>query len=98
MSAPILVAGAVLLVLLCILIAGCFALTNKLPEPESRAGSVADPMVARMDLRQRAYGKRLRREGRTLLAGKEYIPTMTKPQPAKPPKADRVVSILRVKK
>jgi len=63
------------------------------PRSTSPAGSVADPRVARMDLRQRAYGKRLRREGRSLLSGKEYTPALTKEQPAPPPKSGKVVPI-----
>lgn len=85
-------------VVLLIFLAGCFALEfPRKRRRESDAGSVADPRVARMDLKQRAYGKRLRREGRTLLAGKEYIPTLTIPAPAKPPRADKVVLLRRAK-
>lgn len=64
---------------------------------ENTAGSVADPRVARMDLRMRALGKRMRREGRTLHSPqKRYVPVLTKPAPAeRPPKADRVVTPLR---
>jgi hypothetical protein len=67
------------------------------PRNESTAGSVADPRVARMDLRQRSYGKRLRREGKTLLSGKAYVPVLTIALPVKPPKADKVTPIRRVK-
>lgn len=63
-------------------------------EPKSTLGTMADPRVAKMVVRQRAYGKRLRRQGRSLLSGKEYIPAMTQPAPAaKPPKGDKVVPI-----
>lgn len=48
------------------------------PEPFT----VADPRIARMVLRQRSFGKRLRREGRSLLAGKAYTPVLTKVEPA----------------
>jgi hypothetical protein len=50
-----------------------------------------------MDLRQRSYGKRLRREGKTLLSGKAYVPVLTIALPVKPPKADKVTPIRRVK-
>jgi hypothetical protein len=66
-------------------------------EPRSTLGTMADPRVQVMVTRQRAYGKRLRRQGRSLLSGKEYIPAMTLPAPAKPPKGDKVVPIRRVK-
>ena len=52
--------------------------------PERVAGgSIDEPRVKAMDTRMRAYAKRLRREGRSLTAGKRYIPALTKP--ADPP-------------
>ena len=57
--------------------------------------SVSDPRVARMDLKRRALGKRMRRQGRTLLGGKGYVPVLTKPAEAPPPKANKVVPIRR---
>lgn len=84
-------------VVLLIFLAGCFALEFPRKRRESDAGSVADPKVARMDLKQRAYGKRLRREGRTLLAGKHYTPAVGKPTPAKPTRTDNVTVLRRAK-
>ena len=55
--------------------------------------SVSDPRVARMDLKRRALGKRLRKQGRTLLAGKAYVPALTKAVEESPPKASKVVPI-----
>jgi hypothetical protein len=57
-------------------------------------GTLADPRVASMDKRQREHGEVLRLQGRSLLAGKRYIPAGTKPLDAPPPKAGRVVPIL----
>lgn len=61
-------------------------------------GTMADARVAAMVVRQRAYGRRLRRQGKTLLAGKEYVPVLTRAVPEHhdpPPRADRVVVPLR---
>lgn len=57
-------------------------------------GTSADPDVKRMEARQRAFGERLRRQGRSLLAGKEYVPSLTKPaEPPPPPRANKVVRL-----
>lgn len=67
-----------------------------------RTGTKSSDYEARvkaMELRQREYGKKLRRQGRTLLANKYYIPVLTKPSdpPYPPPMASKVVPILRRK-
>ena len=70
-----------------------WAPTGERPGPCSVKG---DPRVQAMVVKQRAFGKRLRRQGRTLLAGKEYVPALTKPaEPPAPPMADKVVPIRR---
>lgn len=58
--------------------------------------TLRDERVALMVLKQRALGKRMRRQGRSLLADKPYTPVLTKPaeDPA-PPKADKVVPFRR---
>jgi hypothetical protein len=56
-------------------------------EPRSTLGTMADPKVQVMVTRQRAYGKRLRRQGRSLLGGKSgkvYKPALTVQVPIKP--------------
>lgn len=63
-------------------------------------GTAADPDVKQMVVRQRAFGKRLRRQGRSLLGPegkrKAYTPELTKPAPeSPPPRADQVVVPLR---
>ena len=63
-----------------------------------RLGSVAhDDRVALMTARQRYLGKRMRREGRSLLAGKAYRPALTKTEaPVKvAPRSAKVLSIRR---
>jgi hypothetical protein len=50
-----------------------------------------------MDLRQRAFGKRMRRQGKSLLSGKDYKPALTKEQPSAPP-ADGKVVRLRIRR
>lgn len=58
--------------------------------------SSTDTRIARMALKQRALAKRMRREGRHLLAGKPYVPVLTKPaEPERAPRADKVVPIRR---
>jgi len=61
----------------------------------SEFGTRKDPRIEAMDKRMRAYGARLKREGRSLLSGKAYIPTLTKAVPQPPPKADKVIPIRR---
>lgn len=69
------------------------------PDPEAGPCTVeGDARAASMVVKQRALGKRLRREGRSILsAGREYTPVLTKPAPVveRPPKADKVVPIRR---
>jgi hypothetical protein len=62
-----------------------------------RLGSVVDPRVAKMMLKQRALGKRMRRKGKTLFsASKSYVPVLTKQVPLPdPPKAAEVYPIRR---
>lgn len=61
--------------------------------PGITGGSVAEPRVAAMDLRMRAYAKRLRREGRHLTNGRRYVPVLTKPAEPPPPRAAKVYPI-----
>lgn len=65
--------------------------------PDNAPCTVQDPRVALMTLKQRALGKRMRRDGRSLLASKPYVPVLTKPaaSEATPPKSDKVVPIRR---
>lgn len=56
-------------------------------------GTAADPRVAEMAEKQRALAQRMRAEGRHLLAGYPYKPTLTKESP--PPRAAHVVPIRR---
>lgn len=63
------------------------------PREISGPGTLDDPRVQNMVIKQRALGKRMRKQGRTLLSGKHYIPALTKPGDAPPPKADKVVPI-----
>jgi hypothetical protein len=58
-------------------------------------GTLDDPRVARMFVKQRALARRMRRQGRTLLAGKEYVPVLTKPTEPPAPRADKVVTLRR---
>lgn len=58
-------------------------------------GTLSDPKVARMFIKQRAMARRMRRQGRTLLAGKEYVPVLTKPTEPPAPRADKVVTLRR---
>ena len=50
-------------------------------------GTLEDPAVALMVVKQRAFGKRLRRKGLSILSGKDYDPVLTKkadaPEPAR---------------
>lgn len=61
------------------------ALTRK-TKPPSSLGTFGDDGVAYMTVKQRALGKRMRRQGRSLLADKPYTPELTKkaesPEPA----------------
>lgn len=57
------------------------------------AGTAADPAVQRMAKRQAELADRMRNEGRHLLAGRHYVPVLTKPTEARPPMADKVVPI-----
>lgn len=52
-----------------------------------------DKRVERLEKRQRAMAKRMRKKGRHLYAGKKYVPQLTAPtaEAARPPKADKVV-------
>jgi hypothetical protein len=58
-------------------------------------GTLSDPKVARMFVKQRAMARRMRRQGRTLLAGKDYVPVLTKPTEPPAPRADKVVTLRR---
>lgn len=59
-----------------------------------RPGTVEDPDVANMVVRQRAMGKRMRRQGRSLLSGKAYVPALTKfAEPASPQQPHNVVPL-----
>jgi len=68
-------------------------------EYEGEPGTVTDPDVRAMVARQRAFGERLRWQGKSLLSGKEYRPVLTKPAdpPPPPPMANRVFPIRRAK-
>lgn len=64
---------------------GCHVIAKheaKKPAP----GTLEDDKVAYMLVKQRAMGKRLRKQGRSLLSGKDYTPELTKkadaPEPA----------------
>lgn len=59
-------------------------------------GTRADPVVARMDMKRKRLGKRMKKQRRSLLADKPYTPVLTKKadEPA-PPRADKVVIPLR---
>jgi hypothetical protein len=64
--------------------------------PKAGAGTVeGDPRVERMDAKQRALGKRMRRDGRTLHnPARKYVPVLTKPaEDPPPPRANKVVPI-----
>lgn len=63
-------------------------------EYRGAAGTIEDPRIKRMDARQRAFGERLRSQGRSLLAGKPYKPVLTKPTEP-PPRADAIVVPMR---
>lgn len=63
--------------------------------PGISGGTIAEPRVKKMDERMRAYAKRLRRDGRHLIAGKRYIPDGTKP--SEPP-ATRSGNVLPIRK
>jgi hypothetical protein len=53
-----------------------------------------DIAVAHTEAMQYELGQRLRRQRRTLLDEKKYVPALTKPAPAEPPpKADKVAPI-----
>lgn len=60
-------------------------------------GSMADPNVARMDMKRKRLGKRMKKQGRSLLTKKAYTPVLTKKTddttPA--PRADKIVPIRR---
>lgn len=63
-------------------------------------GSFADPRVALVDMKRKQLGKRMKKQGRSLISkrnAKNYVPELTKPAdpPAPPPKADKVVTPLR---
>lgn len=66
------------------------------PEVDAPPCTLRDPKVALMVLKQRALGKRMRKQGRSLLASKPYTPALTKPaEEPTPPKADKVVPFRR---
>lgn len=61
------------------------ALTRKRTFPKSIAGTKEDPRVERMEKKQLAIANRMHMRGRSLLAGKDYTPELTKkaePEPA----------------
>jgi hypothetical protein len=62
-----------------------------------RLGSLADERVARVDMKRKRLGKRMKKQGRSLLAKKEYTPVLTKKaeDTTTPPRADKVVPIRR---
>jgi hypothetical protein len=103
---------AIALVLLLIVLAACIVISRGgdmigwIREEAYRAradtwepGTMDDPRIASLVQKQQALSEAMRLEGRTLLAGRRYIPELTKPaEPAtRPPKADRVVVPLRRK-
>jgi hypothetical protein len=60
-------------------------------------GSSTSPGVARMEKKRKALGKRMKKQGRSLLAKKVYTPVLTKKadDASPPPRADKVVPIRR---
>lgn len=70
--------------------------TAPAPRPVERGdGTRSDPKVQKMEERQRAFGERLREQGRSLLAGKEYVPALTRGFEPPIPRANKVVPIRR---
>lgn len=66
--------------------------------PGSGPGTMDDPRVAAMVARQRFYGRHLRKKGLSLLAGKPYVPVLTKPSEAEPQEQpDNVVPLRRAR-
>lgn len=65
------------------------------PTVERGDGTANDPKVKRLLDQQVAIAERLRDQGRSILAGKQYIPALTKPADGPPPKANKVVPIRR---
>lgn len=71
------------------------------PEAQSILGTMEDPRVATMVVAQRALGRRMKREGKSLLGykrqpGRSYTPVLTKPTPIEPaPRSAEVYPIRR---
>lgn len=64
------------------LILGCFVVCHFIARAEQRqrqAEAEGADRTAYLTVKQRAMGKRLRRQGRSLLTGKPYTPVLTKP-------------------
>lgn len=59
----------------------------------SREELKAYDRVKAMDTKLRAYAKRMRRDGRHLIAGKRYIPFGTKPSEPPPTRSGKVLPI-----
>lgn len=76
------VAGGV--VVICLVV--CDAIARKAQVDRYRAMKAAEDRTAYLTVKQRAMGKRLRRQKKSLLSGKDYTPTLTKkaeaPEPA----------------
>lgn len=67
-----------------------------LEEPDAHASReelLAHDRAKAMDMKMRAYAKRLRRDGRHLIAGKRYIPALTKPSEPPPTRSGNVLPI-----
>jgi hypothetical protein len=66
---------AITIALVGILVAGACARVDR-PPRKPVTGTTKDPRVEWMDAKQRAYGRWLRKKGRTLLADCEYEPEL----------------------
>jgi hypothetical protein len=54
------------------------ALTRRTKPPKSSLGTLGDDRVAYMTVKQRALGKRMRRQGKSILSRSDYTPELTK--------------------
>ena len=99
---------AIALVLLLIVLAACIVVARggdfiawlreelRLARANNWAsGTLEDPRVAAMTMKQRELADQMRQQGRTLLAGKGYVPVLTKPTDAPAPRAHKVVNLRR---
>lgn len=71
------------------------ALGRKQAAAREHAAKKAGDRTAYLTVKQRAMGKRLRRQGRSLLSGKEYVPALTKK--AEQPESVIPANVVRLK-